>query len=222
MGALRCVDGSVLSVEPVSCRDQGRSALRDHAQSGQGLGAVRGGRPALRLSAIGASRAHQRSPARSRAGGGLAGSGRQVPRPGGRAVKGQHSAAGADAPAGGHDRSAQAAGYLPGDHEYFTLRSRDRADLPGTGELRCVLRSSAVWVGECVGVGQHAQGHHRPCWSASAAWPGRAPYVAASRRCARPLAADQASGHRGLGCEWGRRASCPDFGRTGGILGYGS
>ena len=48
-------------------------------------------------------------------------------------------------------------GFLPGDHEYFTLRSRDRGDLPGTGELRCVLRSAAVWQGECMGTGHHRE-----------------------------------------------------------------
>jgi hypothetical protein len=48
-------------------------------------------------------------------------------------------------------------GCLPCDHEYFTLRSRDRSDLPGTGELRCVLRSSAVWQGECMGTGHHRE-----------------------------------------------------------------
>ncbi|HEX9065852.1 MAG TPA: hypothetical protein VF843_12140, partial [Streptosporangiaceae bacterium] len=35
----------------------------------------------------------------------------------------------------------------PGEREYFTLRSRDRSDLPGGGEVRCVLRSSAQWHG---------------------------------------------------------------------------
>ncbi len=56
-------------------------------------------------------------------------------------------------------------GYLPGDHEYFALRSRDRADLPGIGELRCVLRSSAVWIGECVGTG-HQQVPVQRIWPA--------------------------------------------------------
>ncbi|MGI9007407.1 MAG: hypothetical protein ACR2FU_14640 [Streptosporangiaceae bacterium] len=37
------------------------------------------------------------------------------------------------------------AGFRPGDREYFTLRSRDRGDPPGGGEVRCVLRSSAQW-----------------------------------------------------------------------------
>jgi hypothetical protein len=50
---------------------------------------------------------------------------------------------------------SQLGSYLPGETEYFALRSRDRADLPGTGELRCVLRSSAVWVGDCAGTGAH-------------------------------------------------------------------
>ena len=49
----------------------------------------------------------------------------------------------------------QLGSYLPGETEYFALRSRDRADLPGTGELRCVLRSSAVWIGDCAGTGAH-------------------------------------------------------------------
>lgn len=38
-------------------------------------------------------------------------------------------------------------GFRPGDREYFSLRSRERSDLPGSGELRCVLRDSAEWLG---------------------------------------------------------------------------
>src|SRR6266568_577047 len=38
------------------------------------------------------------------------------------------------------------AGFQPGEREYFTLRSRDRGDLPGGGEIRCLLRSSAHWL----------------------------------------------------------------------------
>src|ERR1017187_1599400 len=37
------------------------------------------------------------------------------------------------------------ASFQPGEREYFTLRSRDRGDLPGGGEVRCLLRSSAHW-----------------------------------------------------------------------------
>jgi hypothetical protein len=32
------------------------------------------------------------------------------------------------------------------EREYFSLRARDRTDLPGNGELRCSLRASAEWL----------------------------------------------------------------------------
>jgi len=35
--------------------------------------------------------------------------------------------------------------FQPGEREYFTLRSKERSDPPGGGEVRCVLRSSARW-----------------------------------------------------------------------------
>jgi hypothetical protein len=38
-------------------------------------------------------------------------------------------------------------GFRPGEREYFSLRSRERSDPPGSGELRCVLRDSAEWRG---------------------------------------------------------------------------
>jgi hypothetical protein len=38
-------------------------------------------------------------------------------------------------------------GFRPGEREYFALRSRERSDRPGSGELRCVLRDSAEWRG---------------------------------------------------------------------------
>ena len=113
-------------------------------------------------------------------------------------------------------------GYLPGDREYFALRSRDRADLPGIGELRCVLRSSAEWTGECLGTG------HQRYPSSGSGRPGAVLVLVLAlvlRRSwlrSRQLAADQARGHRGLGSRRRRCACCPDFGRTGGILGYGS
>ncbi|HEY5016484.1 MAG TPA: hypothetical protein VIJ82_22855 [Streptosporangiaceae bacterium] len=55
--------------------------------------------------------------------------------------------------------------YRPGESEYFTLRSRDRSDLTGSGELRCTVRSSADWIGECAGVGGRQAPRQR-------AWPG--------------------------------------------------
>ena len=38
-------------------------------------------------------------------------------------------------------------GFRPREREYFSLRSRDRSDLPGSGEFRCTLRDSAEWLG---------------------------------------------------------------------------
>jgi hypothetical protein len=50
----------------------------------------------------------------------------------------------------GRDSAGEAgrAGFRPSEREYFSLRSRDRGDLPGNGEFRCVLRDSAEWLGE--------------------------------------------------------------------------
>jgi hypothetical protein len=36
--------------------------------------------------------------------------------------------------------------FRPGEREYFSLRSRERSDLPGSGEFRCVLHDSAAWL----------------------------------------------------------------------------
>ena len=164
MGELRCVDGSVLSVEAVTCRDKvGRpyeitlNLARDSipfAAVGQRCG-YQLSRLAERVSAARLDPAQaaawpdpdDRFPAPVPAD--------QLPVTDGPA---RDHAAGP--PAGrvraGRGSSARRADYLPGDHEYFALRSRDRGDPPGPGELRCVLRSSAVWLGDCAGVGhQH-------------------------------------------------------------------
>jgi hypothetical protein len=96
--------------------------------------------------------------------------------------------------------SGPEAGCLPCDHEYFTLRSRDRIDLPGTGELRCVLRSTAVWQGECMGAGHRREvaahprhlhhgahgpaGQHAQCAGPDAGGPAQAsgPYAVPGQR----------------------------------------
>jgi hypothetical protein len=139
MGALRCVDGSVLSVEPVSCRDrtgQPYEITLNLARNSTPFAAV-GQRCGYQLAQL----AERLTAARQDPG--LAAA---WPDPDDRFP------AAAD---------HEAAAALPaGDHEYFALRSRDRADLPGTGELRCVLRSSAEWLGECTGTGQHVPGPH--------------------------------------------------------------
>ncbi|MGO8957764.1 MAG: hypothetical protein ACLQFR_10390 [Streptosporangiaceae bacterium] len=135
MGALRCVDGSVLSVEAVDCRDRAGQPYEITlrlARDSVPFGAV-GQRCGYQLSQL----AQRISEARRDPG--LAA---EWPDP--------------------DDRfPSHPVASMSGDHEYFALRSRDRADLPGTGELRCVLRSSAVWVGECAGTGLHAQAGHR-------------------------------------------------------------
>ncbi|MBO0833774.1 MAG: hypothetical protein J2P29_17570, partial [Actinobacteria bacterium] len=168
MGELRCVDGSVLAVEAVSCRDRaGRpyeitlKLTRDSspfAAVGQRCG-YELARLAERVSAA------RRDPALAA----------DWPDPDDRfpvpAIDADTGAvAQAEVPAGAGGRH-----YVAGDREYFALRSRDRVDPPGTGELRCVLRSSAVWQGECVGVGQRAprqRGSLRPSVRASAAGRG--------------------------------------------------
>jgi hypothetical protein len=165
MGELRCVDGSVLSVEAVTCRDKvGRpyeitlNLARDSvpfAAVGQRCG-YQLSRLAERVSAARLDPAQaaawpdpdDRFPAPVPADTDhLPAS--DVPAPG-------HAAGAQAAPArAGRGGSGRRADYLPGDHEYFALRSRDRSDPPGPGELRCVLRSSAVWLGDCAGVGHH-------------------------------------------------------------------
>jgi len=145
MGALRCVDGSVLSVQAVACRDSAGQPYEITLQLA---------RNSVPFAAVGQRCGYQFSELAERVS-----AARLDP---------QQAAAWPDP----DDRfpgacAGPGSGALPGDHEYFTLRSRDRDDLPGTGELRCVLRSSAVWHGECMGAGsrweaathrQHPQG----------------------------------------------------------------
>jgi hypothetical protein len=82
-----------------------------------------------------------------------------------------------DRPAGsqGSMTAGRLDAFLPGESEYFALRSRDRADLPGTGELRCVLRSNAVWAGECVGTGQQRSLPARHIVPGQRSWPSKHP-----------------------------------------------
>jgi hypothetical protein len=165
MGELRCVDGSVLSVEAVTCRDKvGRpyeitlNLARDSipfAAVGQRCG-YQLSRFAERVSAARVDPAQaaawpdpdDRFPAPVPA------LPHQAPAAAGPGAGGSAGPGAAPARA---SRGGRTADYLPGDHEYFALRSRDRGDPPGPGELRCVLRSSAVWLGDCAGVGHHAR-----------------------------------------------------------------
>ncbi len=176
MGELRCVDGSVLSVEAVTCRDKvGRPYEITLNMS----------RNSVPFAAVGQRCGYQLSRLAERVGAARLDPAQAAtwPDPDDRfpapfpafpdpfpvadeATRGCTAGAG---PAGVvPDGAGRPANYVPGDHEYFALRSRDRCDPPGSGELRCVLRSSAVWLGECTGVGHHeraprqaAAGHGR-------------------------------------------------------------
>jgi hypothetical protein len=176
MGELRCVDGSVLSVEAVTCRDKvGRpyEITLNLARDSMPFAAV-GQRCGYHLSRL-AERvsAARLDPAQAAA----------WPDPDDRfpvpvpadpfPVSG--GSAGAACPdAGrlrvGHGSAGRPADYLPGDHEYFALRSRDRGDPPGPGELRCVLRSSAVWLGDCAGVGHPQRATPRMAATSHGGW----------------------------------------------------
>src|SRR6266700_2341779 len=129
MGELRCVDSSLLGVAAVPCRDRaGRPydvTLRlvlDRQPF-----AIVGQRCGHQLAALAAQvQAAREDPAQQSC----------WPDPDDRfPVPGE-----AGGPAG------SPAGFQPGEREYFTLRSRDRGDLPGGGEIRCLLRSSAHWL----------------------------------------------------------------------------
>ena len=110
MGALRCVDGSVLSVEAVDCRDKAGQPYEI---------TLRLARDSVPFAAVGQRCGYQLSQLAERISAarldpGLAA---EWPDP--------------------DDRfPAHPAGCVPGEHEYFALRSRDRADLPGERDPR--------------------------------------------------------------------------------------
>ncbi len=178
MGELRCVDGSVLSVEAVTCRDKvGRpyeitlNLARDSipfAAVGQRCG-YHLSRLAERVSAA------RLDPAQAAA---WPDPDDRFPAPvpadffpvSGESGSGSASCPGPDPRRAGRGGAGRSADYLPGDHEYFALRSRDRGDPPGPGELRCVLRSSAVWLGDCAGVGHHQRAAPRMAATGHGGW----------------------------------------------------
>src|SRR5258707_14798776 len=129
MGALRCVDGSVLTVVAVACHDQTGTPyeITLDLRRGRKPFASVGERCGFRVSQLAASV----PPAR------------QDP---------QQAAAWPDPddrfPEAGPQCGERAGGGLrSGEREYFSPGSRDRSDLPGSGEFRCVLRDSAEWLG---------------------------------------------------------------------------
>ena len=129
MGALRCVDGSVLTVVAVACRDQTGTPyeITLDLRRGRKPFASVGERCGFRLSQLAASvTAAREDPQQAAA----------WPDPDDRF------------PEPGPECGERAGGALrSGEREYFSLRARDRSDLPGSGEFRCVLRDSAEWLG---------------------------------------------------------------------------
>jgi hypothetical protein len=132
MGELRCVDGSVLTVTALACSDR----LGVPYEITLGLWRERkpfasiGERCGFRLSQLAASvTAAREDPAQAVA----------WPDPDDRFPEPGQSGS----PGGVWSKE-----FRPGEREYFSLRSRERSDLPGSGEFRCVLHDSAVWLDE--------------------------------------------------------------------------
>src|SRR5271170_3393597 len=132
MGELRCVDGSILTVTAVACRDRLGTPyeITLDLRRGRKRFASVGERCGFRLSELAASVAAAREDAAQAA---------AWPDPDNRFPEPGHP---------GSPGLAVGPGFRPGEREYFSLRSRERSDLPGSGEFRCVLRDSAEWLGE--------------------------------------------------------------------------
>lgn len=137
MGVLRCVDGTVLTVLAVACSDRAgtpyevtldlRRGRRPFASVGERCG--------FRLSQLAASvTAAREDPEQVRA---WPDPDDRFPEPGLPPVPGLSR----------EPWPVSAETFRPGEREYFSLRSREPGDLPGSGELRCVLRDSAEWLG---------------------------------------------------------------------------
>src|ERR1700735_308755 len=123
MGALRCVDGSVLWVEPVSCRDKAGQPYEitlNLARDSVPFAAV-GQRCGYQLSEL-AERinAARQDPEQAAA---WPDPDDRFPAPGADPAAAPGGAPGTSASGHQQRRPRQASfGYLPGDHEYFTLR----------------------------------------------------------------------------------------------------
>jgi hypothetical protein len=138
MGELLCVDGSVLDIVAVPCRDrsgQEYEMILELARDREPFATV--GQPCGHQLAELANlvRAAREDP-EQRAWWPDPDDRFPVPAQAGRLGEAEHLGAAGQ---------CALAGFQPDEREYFTLRSRDRGDLPGTGEVRCVLRSTARW-----------------------------------------------------------------------------
>ncbi|MFI0351543.1 hypothetical protein [Actinomadura sp. 9N407] len=133
MGGLRCLDGSSLAVLPVASLDRGGTPYEvtlELRRDGDSFGAV-GERCGHVLAAlaeqVAAARAED-SPQAAR-----------WPDPDDRFPA---KASGTDR---GIDKGTDKG--IDRETELFAFRYRDRGDVASTGELRCTLRTSSVWVG---------------------------------------------------------------------------
>lgn len=150
MGQLRCVDGSLLGVAAVPCRDrlgQPYDLTLELVRDSQPF-AIVGQRCGHQFASLAAEvQAAREDPEQVRS---WPDPDDRFPVPG---------AARLGAPAAGGP--GEAAMFEPGECEYFTLRSQDRADLPGNGEMRCLLRSTARWQADTGMTSGVSRGHWR-------------------------------------------------------------
>ncbi|MFD0685070.1 hypothetical protein [Actinomadura fibrosa] len=124
MRGLRCLDGSDLAVVPVASLDRGGRPFEvtlELRRDGDSFGAV-GQRCGHLLADLAVRVAAARADGSPQSA--------EWPDPDDRFPD----------PRGGGDAAAR-------EPELFAFRYRDRADVASTGELRCTLRTSAMWVG---------------------------------------------------------------------------
>ena len=141
MGQLRCVDGTVLTVVAVACSDRRGTPYEvtlDLRRGRKPFASV-GERCGFRLAQLAASvTAAREDPEQARV----------WPDPDDRFPEpGPPPEPGLFPQPGPRPGRGVGAGFRPAEREYFSLRSRNPDDLPGSGEFRCVLRDSAEWLG---------------------------------------------------------------------------
>jgi hypothetical protein len=141
MGAILCVDGSVLTVTAVACRDRTGKPYEVT------LELTRDREP---FATVGERCGHQLSALAARVS-----AAREDP---------EQAGAWPDPddrfPAGPETTQC----YPPGECEYLSLRSRDLSDPAGAGEFRCTLRASAEWLGDRGGHGPFRLPDRRGGW----------------------------------------------------------
>ncbi|MBE1534135.1 hypothetical protein [Actinomadura algeriensis] len=135
MRTLRCLDGSALTVVPVAAVDRGGAPFEvtlELRRDGAVFGAV-GERCGFFLADVAARLAAARADGSPQAA--------RWPDPDDR-FPGREAAV-----ERGAERNAGRDGAAARDPELFAFRYRDRGDVLSTGELRCTVRTSALWVG---------------------------------------------------------------------------